>query len=260
MASATNGVQSIERAFSILRAVSTEPAGISEVARRVSLPISTTARLLATLEELHAVVRIDATTYAIGSAVTELAASADPTAALLARASVHLDELVSLVGEAVGLAVADGERAVRYIDQVEADHEVQLRDWTGTCLPLHVVSSGLVMLAARSDAAIDRYLSSELTSYTAKTMTNPTKLRARLRAIAHDGVVWTSEEFHEGITSVAAPVFGADGSVVAALHCHGPSFRFPRAGSRQEVARAVIDAARRLSTPNHVEQQKQLGA
>ena len=260
MGSATHGVQSIERAFSILRAVSTEPAGISDVARRVSLPISTTARLLATLEELHAVVRVDATTYAIGAGVTELAASADQTATLVRRARMHLNELVAEVGETAGLAIAEGGRSVRYIDQVEADHEVQLRDWTGTSLPLHVVSSGLVLLAARRESEIAQYLEGELVASTAKTVTDAGMLQARLHSIVNDGYVWTAEEFHDGITSVAAPVFDSDGDVVAALHCHGPSFRFPRAGNRQGIARAVVAAARRLSFPTTIEPTKQLGA
>ena len=259
-ASAGNGVQSIERAFSILRAVSTEQAGISEIARRVSLPISTTARILATLEELHAVVRVDSTTYAIGASVAELAASIDPTASLLTRARAHLHELVALVGETAGLAIADGTRNVRYIDQVEADHEVQLRDWTGTSLPMHVVSSGQVLLAFRHQVEIEQYLKNELPAFTIKTIIDPSKLRSRLRAVVNDGVVWTAEEFHEGITSVAAPVFGADGRVAAALHCHGPSFRFPRANARREVELAVAAAAHRLSFPTVIEQSKKLGA
>ena len=55
MASATSGIQSIERAFSVLLAVATEPAGITDVARRVALPVSTVARLLSTLEHLEAI-------------------------------------------------------------------------------------------------------------------------------------------------------------------------------------------------------------
>ena len=40
--------------------------------------------------------------------------------------------------------------------------------------------------------------------------------------------MWTTGEFDDGITSVAAPVVGPSGAVVAAMHCHGPSYRFPR--------------------------------
>ena len=44
-------VQSIDRAFQILTEVADEPAGISELSRRLDLPTSTVARLLGTLEQ-----------------------------------------------------------------------------------------------------------------------------------------------------------------------------------------------------------------
>ena len=43
-------VQSIERAFSLLRALATAPSGVTELADQVDLPKSTVARLLSALE------------------------------------------------------------------------------------------------------------------------------------------------------------------------------------------------------------------
>ncbi|MBT6446995.1 MAG: helix-turn-helix domain-containing protein, partial [Acidimicrobiaceae bacterium] len=43
-------VQSIERAFAILRALAVGPSGVTELAERVDLPKSTVARLLNALE------------------------------------------------------------------------------------------------------------------------------------------------------------------------------------------------------------------
>ena len=48
-------VQSVHRAFSILRALASGPLGVTEVSDRVGLPKSTVARLLAALEEEGAV-------------------------------------------------------------------------------------------------------------------------------------------------------------------------------------------------------------
>ena len=41
-----SGVQSIQRAFSLLRALGQGPAGVTTLARRTGLPKSTVARLL----------------------------------------------------------------------------------------------------------------------------------------------------------------------------------------------------------------------
>ena len=59
--------------------------------------------------------------------------------------------------------------------------------------------------------------------------------------------MWTAEELHDGLTSVAAPVRGPSGAVVAALHCHGPSFRFPVPGTEDDVGATVRDVAERFS-------------
>lgn len=242
-----SSVQSIERAFVVLRAVATGPAGISELARRVGLPTSTVARLLGTLEGLGAVTRVgDGLTYRVGPAVAELATAADPSSGLVAAARLFLVELVDEVGETAGISVLDGDE-VLYLDHVEAANQVQVRDWSGTRLPLHVVSSGLVLLAAQPPDAIDAYLSRPLQAFTARTVVDPVALRRRLEELRATGFVWTVEELHEGLTSVAAPVRGPSGTVVAALHCHGPSFRFPAPGAEDEVGATVRDVADRLS-------------
>ena len=103
------GVQSVDRAFAVLRAVATGGGGVSDIARRTGLAVSTTARLLGTLEAQSAVTREDpGPTYRIGPAVTDLAATADPAAGLVGRARAHLEALVADVGESAGISIAAG--------------------------------------------------------------------------------------------------------------------------------------------------------
>ncbi|HEY4332081.1 MAG TPA: IclR family transcriptional regulator [Ilumatobacteraceae bacterium] len=245
MASSGSGIQSIERAFSVLLAVATEPAGITDVARRVALPVSTVARLLATLENLEAVVRQDdGVTYRIGPTVSSLASGNDTT--LIGRARPFLAELVERVHETAGLSVLEGDE-VLYLDHVENDNAVQIRDWTGEHVPLHVVSSGIVLLAFEPAKRIAAYLGRDLPKSTPRTATTRRELEPRLAAARVDGFDWTVDEFQVGITSVAAPVRNRKGEVVAAIHVHGPSYRFPGDTPRTEIEEAVVAAARRLS-------------
>ncbi|MEP6625953.1 MAG: IclR family transcriptional regulator [Acidimicrobiia bacterium] len=239
------GVQSVDRAFAILGAVAVIPAGVSEVARRTGLAVSTCARLLSTLEWLGAVARVDpGPVYRIGRTMHDLAASLDPTSGLVTRVRPHLEALVAEVGETAGIAVADGARHVLYLDQVESGQDVTLQDWTGHRLPLHVVSSGLVLLADRTAAAVRDYCAPGLDRFTEHTTTRATTLRTRLAAARTDGFAWTVEEFAAGISSVAAPVV-EDGVVVAALHVHGPSYRL-RPSNRKAV-RALLATVRRFA-------------
>jgi DNA-binding IclR family transcriptional regulator len=238
-------VQSVDRAFAVLRAVATGGGGVSDIARRTGLAVSTTARLLSTLEAQTAVTRVEpGPTYRIGPAVTDLAATADPAAGIVGRARAHLEVLVAELGESAGVSVAAGERSVLYLDQVDGDHDVTLRDWTGERLPLHVVSSGIVLLAARTDAAVRAYARGGLDPATEHSVTTLRELRARVADARRDGHAWTVEEYAPGITSVAAPIRDAAGAVVAALHVHGPSYRL-RPGDRA-VTRAVVATAARV--------------
>ena len=66
-------VQSIDRAFQVLKALAVEPSGVTDLAMRVGLPKSTVARMLSSLEEQGAVTRgPDGTSYAIGIGLVEL--------------------------------------------------------------------------------------------------------------------------------------------------------------------------------------------
>jgi DNA-binding IclR family transcriptional regulator len=230
----------------VLRQVASVPGGISDVARAVDLPVSTVARLLGTLESLGAVVRIDeAGTYGIGAGIRALADAIDASASLATRARPVLAELVARTGETSGLSVIDDDEVV-YLDHVETAHEVTLRDWTGARLPLHVVSSGLVLLAAQPPATVDVYLARPLARPTDRTMTQSARIKRRLAGIRRDGHVWTIGEFDDGITSVAAPVVDASGATVAAIHTHGPSYRFPGDVDRDVITTYVTGAARKL--------------
>jgi len=241
-------VQAIERAFVVLGTLGDGPLGVTEVAARAGLPKSTVARLLAALVAAGAVERVTGgTDYRVGGRMATLAAGGRPTRSLVAVARPHLVALAGTVGEAAGLSIPDGS-LVHYVDQVDSPHPVGVRDWTGTRLPMHAVSSGLVMLAHRPPAEVDAYLARPLERFTPATVVDPAAVRERLRRVLLEGYAWTAEEVAEGITSVAAALAAEDGEVVAAIHVHGPSYRFP--GGPQTataIAEEVVAAAARIS-------------
>ncbi|MHB8459045.1 MAG: IclR family transcriptional regulator [Candidatus Limnocylindrales bacterium] len=240
-------VQSIERAFAVLGALADGPVGVSELAERVRLPKSTVARLLSALATEEAVEQSPGDPrYRLGGRLATLGASLRPVATLVAVAHPDLATLAADVGEAAGLAVADG-LLVHYVDQVTPPNPVQVRDWSGTRVPMHAVPSGLVLLAHASPAAVDRYLAHPLERFTSRTLVDPAAVRERLRRIQLDGYAWVHEEFSDGIDSVAAAVADRSGEVVAAVHVHGPSYRFPPAGGEERIAVLVMKAAARVS-------------
>ena len=239
-------MQSIQRAFAVLAALAEGPVGVTDVANRVGLPKSTAARLLTALWHEGAVEQEPGgTRYRLGPRIADLATRHVPTRDLAAVARPHLAELATVAGEVAGLSVPDG-RVVHYVDQVGTAHQVQVRDWTGSRVPMHAVPSGQVMLAGLAPAALDRFLGAPLEAYTPATITDPAALRERLDTIRADGYAWVRDEFSEGIASVAAPITGSGSDVVGAVHVHGPSYRFPAPGTRDRVTERVVRTAARI--------------
>lgn len=239
-------VQSIERAFVVLSALADGPLGVTDVAQRAQLPKSTAARLLSSLAREGAVEQgPGGSTYRLGPRLVTLASGLRSPRGLVATAHPFLIELADATGEAAGLSVPDG-RTVHYIDQVDSPNPVQVRDWTGTRIPMHAVSSGLVVLAGLKPAALETYLSGPLERFTDHTVVVGSQLRDRLWNVRRDGYAWVREEFAIGINSVAAPIADASGEIVAAVHVHGPSYRFPAAGEADALGEAVEAAAGRI--------------
>ena len=235
-------MQSVDRAFAILQAVSARPAGVTAIAERVRLPKSTVARLLLTLERLEAVERLDGPLWRVGPGVDALAGGASPERSLVALARPHLARLVDELAEDAGLALPDGYD-VHYVDHVESDNPVQVRDWTGTRAPMHAVPSGLVLLAEWPDDALDAYVARGLAALTPHTVTDAAALRVRLATVRSTGSAWGLEEFAKGIASVAAPVRDHRGKAIAAIHVHGPAYRVPPDRSEPRIAALVAAAA-----------------
>ena len=241
-------VQSIDRAFQVLKALAVEPSGVTELASRVGLPKSTVARMLSSLEDQGAVTRgPDGTSYAIGIGLVELAGAIDATAALATAVRPHLVWLSDQLGEAAGFSIPTGY-TIQYMVQVESPNPVQVRDYTGLMVPMHIGPSGLCVMAQWPAEEVDRYLSRPLEAYTTHTVVDAGSIRDRLEAIRGSGHCWIHEEFAEGINSVAAPVLADGQRALGAIHVHGPAYRFPAEGQADSIASLVMDAAARFSS------------
>ena len=240
-------MQSICRAFAVLRVLATGPQGVTDLADRARLPKSTVARLLTSLESVGAVVQDDVGgDYRLGRALIEIVGASGDDRSLIAAARPQLHSLVNQIGETSGVSVP-ADRSVYYLDQVEPESEVQVRSWIGEYCPMHLVPSGLMYLAHLDAPALDGYLSGELQATTPDSMVDADALRTRLAQLRNAGYAWVYEEFAIGINSVAAPVLDDDGTVVAALHVQGPAYRFPDPNRTHDIGLVLIETASSLS-------------
>lgn len=241
------GVQSVERAFSILRALAFAPAGVSEIADLVSLPKSTVARLLATLEQTGAVDRVDQSThYRLGRDLIALTGSGNAATTMAIAIKPYLTQLAESLGEAAGFCVPEGY-AMHFLVQVESPQPVQVRDYSGLAVPMHIGPAGLCVMAQWPLDDVQRYLARPLEAYTANTVVDPPAVLKRLEEVRRRGYAVVHEEFAEGLSSVAAPVRGEGDHIIGAINIHGPSFRFPGGVGVEKVGTLVRKTADRFS-------------
>lgn len=240
-------VQSVVRAFTVLDTLSGGPAGVSEISAQTMLPKSTVSRLLSTLETVGAVERTpEGTSYQLGAGLVAIAGTNNAPETLGRSIQPHLEHLAGELGEAAGLSVPDSY-SVQYVTQAESPDPVQVRDYSGLALPMHVGPSGLVIMSRWPLEVVQHYLMRPLEAFTAKTLTDPVAIIDRLKRFRSDGFGWIYEEFAEGINSVATPIIDVRGTPIGAIHVHGPSYRFPGKTDPRAIAAVLKDEVRRFT-------------
>jgi len=186
-------VRAVQRAFDLLALLgqSREAATLSELARAAALPVSTVARLLATLEHSGFVRRTAGGAYAAGGRLLQVGLAAVRGLSVYDIAEPHLRRLSEKTGETANLAVrADADHAI-YLRQHVSSHSIHHASWLGRTLPLDKTAVGQA-LAGR---------------------------------VTGKGYVARRDTLEQGVTAIAAPVRGPGGEIVAALSLTGPSFR-----------------------------------
>jgi DNA-binding IclR family transcriptional regulator len=112
--------------------------------------------------------------------------------------------------------------------------------------PLHAGASGKVLLAHAPEEIRQAVLTSELTRYTANTITQRSKLTKELANVQTQGYAVSFGEIAADAVAVAAPVRAISGQVVAALSISGPANRIRR-DNVQTIIDFALAGARQLS-------------
>ena len=241
-------VQSVDRALAVLSMLARHgELGVTELAADLGVHKSTAFRLVATLEAHDLVEQVsDRGKFRLGVGVLRLAGATTVRLDLVQESRPVASQLAQSVGETVNVAVLAGHEAL-YLDQVSGPSALALRNWAGQRIPLHATSNGKVLLA-HAPATFDQ-LPRPLRRFTARTVTDLSVLAAELDDVRARGWALAIDELEEGLTAIAAPILGADGSVVASLSASGPTFRLS-ADRVSAVADNVRAAAAEVSRPS----------
>lgn len=178
----------------------------------------TTLRLIRTLEEAG-YVRQDAETkrYRLSWKMLQLQ---DVTTSILDYADLarpHLQDLAAALGEATGMAVLDGTE-IRYAMRVSSNRIISANVPPGALFPPHATAMGKVLLADL-DPSLVRDISRRhpFKRFTPTTVTDVDEFLLLLREVKQQGYAASDAEWEPGLRSLAAPVRGRDGQLVAAV-------------------------------------------
>ena len=231
-------VQSVDRALDLLEALSTAgELGVSEVAARTGLTVSTAHRLLSGLAGRGYVAQNPETgRYLLGFKVLELTGGLEVlTSPLRAAARPYLERIQQATSETTNLCILDGDRVI-YVDQVEGSHSVRMFTRLGRSALAHTTGSGKAILTYRPRDAIERLYPRSREPFerlTPRTLTTLDALRDDFVRIRRRGYALDTEEHEEGVSCVATPVFDAAGFACAAISISGPTARIDGADTRE---------------------------
>lgn len=209
----------LKRAFAILDCFTSEQPTLTltQIMQRTGLPASTTSRLLKELTANQALTRDRFGAYSIGTRLMEIAQYAQPMLNVRELASPILDKLASMTDEHIQLGTLDGLE-MTVLDRREGKHKIPIYYHIGDRLPLVPTAAGRTLLAYASTETIDLILNDE--QFTWPTWQTPRPpagvVRQDLERIRHQQVA-IMEVPHAAVHSVASPIFGKTGSVIAAI-------------------------------------------
>ncbi|MGV8875411.1 MAG: IclR family transcriptional regulator [Rhodococcus sp. (in: high G+C Gram-positive bacteria)] len=238
-------VRVLERAFQVLDCFSPrEPRlHISDLRSRTGLPTTTVARLVKTLVA-EALLERDGDEYRLGLRVLVWGAPATAGSDLIAAGTPVIEYIRDVTRESTGIYIRQGSTRVA-VASVQSDYSIVYRGYVGQVMPLHAGSAGKVFMAFDAEAR-EAARSSTHDAVTPPTRASDSDVDIQLDEIRERGWAFTSEEREAGLNSLAAPVFGATGRIVAALAVGGPAFRLT-AGEADKVGPLVATAALSLS-------------
>jgi len=243
------GIQSADRTLRILDAIGRSPDGLTagDLARALGLSSATTYRLLGTLHERDFIARRDDSRYILGRTVDELGRAV--RAQLVATPGVR-----KILGD-----MRDEARAPAYLtvfrgDDIAVAHIADSREHprigqlhVGFAEAAHVTAFGKLMLAARDDDGVYRYLERHgAAAISPKSVTSERQLLEHLDEVRAQQLAIEVEEYMPKLACIAAPVRSRSGRTIGAVSLSTTAEEF--ASRAHELERIVRRGAWHVSS------------
>jgi IclR family pca regulon transcriptional regulator len=246
---------SLEKGLSVLQAFDDGRPSLTltQVAAVTGLEKSAAQRFTATLVALGYLQKDQATRqYSLTSRVLQLSANYLRCHALLERATPYMLEWSSRYGEAVNLAEMDGTDVI-FIVRYRSRHVVSPTIVAGSKFPWYISALGQAMVAYKPADERARILdATQPVAYASQTLMTREALEKRIETIRAERFAMTHRESFETEISLAAPVFGPTGAVIAAVGTAVVTTQCTVEEARLRLAPALLDLAQAVSSPSQV--------
>lgn len=244
-------VQSLCRALSILNVIAEDEHGMTmtDISQRAGLPLSTTHRLLTTLQhERYVHYQNDLSLWKMGVQAFIIGNAFVRSRDIIETSRPFMAALMEASGETTNLAVADHGECI-YLAQVECRQMMRVQAKPGSRVPIHSSAVGKALLAGMPIEKARKFIKMrEFEKVTDKTVIDQKTLCIEIDEVRESGFGRDDEEHSIGLRCVASAIFDEHGEPIAAVSLSGPMARvsderFPVLGAMVKETAAEITAA-----------------
>lgn len=239
---------SLARGLAVIRAFSDSRRSltIAQISQKTGIPRAAVRRCLHTLKQLG-YADSDVNNFSLRPKILTLGYSYLSSTPLTVSAQPYLNNISRTLGESCSLAVLD-DNEVLYVARSATSRVMSVALNTGSRLPAYCTSLGRAMLAHLPDDQLKAYFEKvKLRALTDKTVVSQKRLRDILAGVRAQGYAVIDEELEVGLRSIAVPVRGASGNVLAALNVGAQAARVSVAQMEEEILPVLLRGAQELS-------------
>ncbi len=241
-------VQSFARGLAVIRSFSADAPTqtMAEVAEATGLTRAGARRILHTLQALG-YVEVDGRQFRLTAKVLDLGFAYLSSLPLWNLAEPFMEDFVQDVQESSSAAVLEGTEIV-YVLRVPTHKIMTITLGVGSRLPAYCTSMGRVLLASLPEDELHARLKrSNLVAHTSRTVTDIDTLMARIATVREQGFAVVDEELESGLVSLAVPIRGRHGSVLAAINVSGHTSRATADSMREQFLPKLTATAQEIS-------------
>ncbi|MBQ9644620.1 MAG: IclR family transcriptional regulator [Lachnospiraceae bacterium] len=241
------GVKSAERVLEIFELLKDYPSGLTakEIGNCLDYAGSSTFGLVKTLLDKGYLLEDSNKRYTLGAKLIQLGEYASAYLDINKVAEPILNRLMQSVSETVFMAVLSDQEII-YTEIIDCFRSISTNARLGGKKPLYCTGLGKAFLSflpeQESEALIEGM---EFVAYTPNTISNPGELKAKISEFRKQGYAIDNEEIEVGLYCFAAPVYGPQGRMEAAISVSGPTARMKM--NQENIIRELLETSKEIS-------------